>query len=363
MVKLKGQSNFNHGETVQTGILLCNLGTPDKPDRKSVKKYLKQFLSDPRVVEVPKIIWWPLLNFIILNTRPSKSAHAYSKIWTANGSPLLHYSENIVKALNNEFKQTTPWLSVKLGMRYGNPSIKHALDQLITEGAREIVFRPMFPQYASATTGSLLQCAFEYLSKLRWIPKVRFTTNYHNHEIYIKSLSNSIKNYWAKHGRPDRLLYSFHGIPKSTFLEGDPYHCQCHETARLVSEELTLSENFWSVSFQSRVGFAKWLSPYTDEEIIKTAKSDAKVLDVISPGFAVDCLETIEEIDMQYKELFIENGGRNLRYIASLNDSDQNIELYKTIILEELGSWGRRAPSNEREQLKAAKRAKAMGAM
>lgn len=362
MEKLKGQSKFKHGQTVKTGILLCNLGTPTNPDKKSVKKYLKQFLSDQRVVELPKILWWLILNVIILNTRPKRSAHAYAKIWTEKGSPLLFYSDNLTKALNHHLERETPWVTVSLGMRYGTPSILDALEKLIADGARQIIIIPMFPQYASATTGSILQLVFNYLSRLRWIPKTRYTTNYHNHPIYIKGLSDSIRNHWEKNGRPEKLLYSFHGIPESTFLEGDPYHCQCHETARLVSQALNLKTDFWSVSFQSRVGFAKWLSPYTDEEIVKLAKSNTRVLDVISPGFAVDCLETIEEINMQYKELFIEKGGKNLRYISSLNDGESNIELFKSMIFEELGSWAKEPPSKPEEQLAAAQRAKTMGA-
>ena len=362
MMKFKGQSDFIHGEPVKTGILLCNLGTPNEPDKRSVRKYLKQFLSDQRVVEIPKILWWPILNLIILNTRPKKSAHAYKKVWTEEGSPLLFHSNNLVKNLNNDLQQKASWLTVRLGMRYGNPSIENAIENLIDEGARRIIFIPMFPQYASATTGSILQLVFNFLSKLRWIPKVRFATSYHNHPIYIEALSGSIFNYWEKNGKPNRLLYSFHGIPESTFLKGDPYHCQCHETARLVSEKLGLKDSFWSVSFQSRVGFAKWLSPYTDEEITKTAKNEKGLLDVISPGFAVDCLETIEEINMQYRQLYIEEGGIDLRYIPALNDSNQNIQLFRNIILEELGSWSKTPPFLVEEQLAASQRAKAMGA-
>ena len=244
MEKLKGQSKFKHGRKVKTGILLCNLGTPTNPDKKSVKKYLKQFLSDQRVVELPKILWWLILNVIILNTRPKRSAHAYAKIWTEKGSPLLFYSDNLTKALNHHLERETPWVTVSLGMRYGTPSILDALEQLIADGARQIILIPMFPQYASATTGSILQLVFNYLSRLRWIPKTRYTTNYHNHPIYIKGLSDSIRNHWERNGRPEKLLYSFHGIPESTFLEGDPYHCQCHETARLVSQALELEGRF-----------------------------------------------------------------------------------------------------------------------
>ena len=238
MEKLKGQSKFKHGREVKTGILLCNLGTPSNPDKKNVKKYLKQFLSDRRVVELPKILWWLILNIIILNTRPKRSSHAYAKIWTEKGSPLLFYSDNLAKALDHHLERETPWVTVRLGMRYGTPSILDVLEKLIDDGARQIILIPMFPQYASATTGSILELVFNYLSRLRWIPKTRYTTNYHNHPIYIKGLSESIRNHWEKNGRPEKLLYSFHGIPESTFLEGDPYHCQCHETARLVSQAI-----------------------------------------------------------------------------------------------------------------------------
>ena len=245
-------------------------------------------------------------------------------------------------------------------MRYGNPSIGSALEALIDKGARQILVVPMYPQYAAATTGSIYDAVFNYCSSLRWIPQMRFTSNYHNEESYISALAKKIIDHWAQKGRSDKLLFSFHGIPKSTFLKGDPYHCQCQETARLVCEKIEIKPESAIVTFQSRVGFGEWLTPYTDDTLKNLATSGISTVDVICPGFAVDCLETLEEIAIQNKELFIEHGGKRLAYIDALNDSENHVNLLSDLIKKNLGDWYDVPPSTPEGQSTAAKRARAM---
>ena len=358
MTNFKGSKNFEHGKKISVGVLLCNLGTPDKPTRKAVKRYLAEFLSDPRIVELPRILWLPILHGIILNTRPTRSARAYSKIWTKSGSPLLFHSKNLKTQIERDLDRS--WVTFELGMRYGNPSIGSALEALIDKGARQILVVPMYPQYAAATTGSIYDAVFNYCSSLRWVPQIRFTSNYHNEESYISALAKKITDHWAQKGRSDKLLFSFHGIPKSTFLEGDPYHCQCQETARLVCEKIEIKPESAIVTFQSRVGFGEWLTPYTDDTLKNLATSGISTVDVICPGFAVDCLETLEEIAIQNKELFIEHGGKRLTYIDALNDSQNHVNLLSALIKTNLGDWYEVPPSTPEGQSTAAKRARAM---
>ena len=358
MTNFKGLKNFEHGQKTSVGVLLCNLGTPDEPTRKAVKRYLAEFLSDPRIVELPRILWLPILHGIILNTRPTRSARAYSKIWTKSGSPLLFHSKSLKTKIERDLDRS--WLTFELGMRYGKPSIGSALEALIDKGARQILVVPMYPQYAAATTGSIYDAVFDYCSNLRWVPQMRFTSTYHNEESYISALAKTIIDHWAQKGRSDKLLFSFHGIPKSTFLEGDPYHCQCQETARLVCEKIEIKPESAIVTFQSRVGFGEWLTPYTDDTLKNLATSGISTVDVICPGFAVDCLETLEEIAIQNKELFIEHGGKRLTYIDALNDSENHVTLLSTLIKTNLGDWYDIPPSTTEGQSTAAMRARAM---
>ena len=358
MSNFKGFKNFKHGENVQTGILICNLGTPDAATSKAVRRYLAEFLSDPRIVELPRFLWLPLLHGIILNVRPKRSAKAYAKIWTDSGSPLLLHSQNLRKKLENSIDRD--WLTFELGMRYGNPSIETALDKLIERGARQILVVPLYPQYAAATTASVYDAVFRYCAKLRWIPQLRFTSAYHREEKYISALVETIKRHWEQHGKSERFLFSFHGIPKSTFLEGDPYHCQCLETARLVIEELDIDPKLTLTTFQSRVGWGEWLKPYTDLALKEMAKAGVSTVDVLCPGFAVDCLETLEEIAIQYANLFQAHGGQKLTYINSLNDSNDHVRLLYDIIVKNLADWHNAPPSSKTEQALAAERAKIM---
>jgi ferrochelatase len=340
MKKFLGTENFAHGQTIKTGILICNLGTPDAPTKQAVKKYLAHFLSDPRIVELPRWIWWPILHGIILNTRPRKSARAYQSIWGEQGSPLLTSSKKIVAKLT-KLTQETGYSKIEyaLGMRYGNPSIPKAIDGLLKRNVRRILVFPMYPQYASATTASTYDAVFSHYKTLRWVPEIRLASDYHMDSGYIAAIRDSITTHWANNGKGELLLFSFHGIPKDTFLAGDPYYCQCQATARLVSEELGLSPDEWKVSFQSRVGPKEWLRPYTDQTLMKWADEGLKTVDVICPGFAVDCLETLEEIMILNQENFCRHGGDKLNYIAALNDSDQHISLLHKIITGHLGTW------------------------
>ena len=358
MSNFKGFKNFEHGKDVRTGILICNLGTPDAPTSKAVRRYLAEFLSDPRIIELPQFLWLPLLHCIILNSRPKRSAKAYAKIWTDSGSPLLVHSQNLRNKLEKCFDRN--WLTFELGMRYGNPSIEAALDKLIERGARQILVVPLYPQYAAATTASAYDAVFRYCANLRWIPQLRFTSAYHNEGKYISALVDTIKNHWERHGRSEKLLFSFHGIPRSTFLEGDPYHCQCLETARLVIEELDINPESALTTFQSRVGWGEWLKPYTDSTLKKMATEGISTVDAICPGFAVDCLETLEEIAIQNANLFQAHGGQRLTYINSLNDSDNHVELLRDVIIKNLADWHSVPPSSKTEQALAAKRAKIM---
>ena len=341
MPKLISEKDFSHGTPNSVGILLVNLGTPDNTKTSSVRRYLRQFLSDPRVIEVPKVIWWFVLNLFILPFRPSKSAEAYKEIWTKEGSPLLLYSEEITKKIQKSFneRELKNDFHVELAMSYGKPSIENSLNKLRKKNVRRILLLPMYPQYSSTTTGSVFENVTKVLSKQRWIPEFRHINQYHDNKAYIETISESIKEFWKSNGTSDRLLFSFHGLPKKMLLEGDPYHCQCYKTARLVSEKLELSENDWFVSFQSRLGPTKWLEPYTDETLKSWGEKKSGVVDVICPGFSVDCLETLEEIAMENAEYYEEAGGKKLRYIPALNSQQKHISFLINLIEKNISDW------------------------
>ncbi|MBG61094.1 MAG: ferrochelatase [Woeseiaceae bacterium] len=341
MPKLISEKDFSHGTPNSVGILLVNLGTPDNTKTSSVRRYLRQFLSDPRVIEVPKVIWWFVLNLFILPFRPSKSAEAYKEIWTKEGSPLLLYSEEITKKIQKSFngRELKNDFHVELAMSYGKPSIENSLNKLRKKNVRRILLLPMYPQYSSTTTGSVFENVTKVLSKQRWIPEFRHINQYHDNKAYIETISESIKEFWKSNGTSDRLLFSFHGLPKKMLLEGDPYHCQCYKTARLVSEKLELSEDDWFVSFQSRLGPTKWLEPYTDETLKSWGEKKSGVVDVICPGFSVDCLETLEEIAMENAEYYEEAGGKKLRYIPALNSQQKHISFLINLIEKNISDW------------------------
>lgn len=311
--------------TVKTGILLTNVGTPDAPTPQAVKKYLKEFLSDRRVVEIPKLIWWPILNGIILQTRPKKSAELYQKIWTEHGSPLLKYSQNIAEKLQQNLN-----MPVELGMHYGSPSIKTALLKLRAQDVKKIIVLPLFPQYSATTTASTLDRVADVLKTWRVVPEIQTINQYADHPLYIKAIANSIQQH--RTDQYQHLLFSFHGIPKKYADAGDPYPDLCYRTANLVANELKLSKDQWSIAFQSRLGRAKWLMPYTDKVLAELSRKNITDVRVICPGFAVDCLETLEEIAIRGREQFFESGGKNFYYVPALNDTIEHIEVLANIL-------------------------------
>jgi len=326
------------GKNKQIGILITNLGTPDSPTKKGLKKYLNQFLMDRRVVDISRLLWVPLLKLIILNVRPKKSAKLYKSIWTEDGSPLLAISKKILARLKDAFKDDKN-LFFDLGMRYGNPSIDKALNRFKEKGISKIVVLPLYPQAGSPTTSSTMDAVNKFLSEQSWTPNLRFISGYHDNDNYIDSISKSIEDSFSKNGKPDKLIFSYHGMPERYLHEGDPYFCFCHKTTRLVAEKLRLDKGDYEMAFQSRFGYEKWLQPYVDEMIPNLAKNGTKHLQIISPGFSVDCLETLEEIDIQYRELFEEHGGKKYSYIPCLNDSDEQIELVKSLIMNNSKGW------------------------
>ena len=318
------------------GVILTNLGTPNAPSKKALKKYLNQFLMDKRVIDLPRILWIPILKFIILNTRPRKSAKLYKSIWTDKGSPLMVYSKNILKKLS---KSVDERFTVVLGMRYGNPSIEKALEILKKKNISKIIVLPLYPQAGSPTTSSTFDVIANYLKNIPWMPNLRFVSGYHDHSDYIDAIVNSVNNSFNIHGKPDKLIFSFHGMPYRYLEKGDPYYCFCHKTARLTSEKLNLDKSSYEIAFQSRFGSDKWLEPYIDKLLIQEAKNGTKHIQVISPGFSVDCLETLEEISIQYRALFMDNGGKIFKYIPCLNDSENQIKLIKSIIDDCINDW------------------------
>ncbi len=340
MTKYIGQSAYAHGEPQRTGILLVNLGTPEEPTAKGLRPYLKQFLGDPRVIEWPAWLWKPILNGIVLNVRPKKSAKLYASIWTEEGSPLLVYSQSIADKLQANLQ--AEWgdnLRVKLAMRYGRPSIKERLAEFRKENVQRILILPLFPQYSATTTATIYDIVFDELRRYRWMPELRTINDYHDNPLYIQALADSIRKFWEGNGRSNKLLYSFHGIPQNYFEKGDPYYCFCQKTARLVSETLGLHQDDYQVCFQSRFGPEEWLQPYTDKTLEQWAHEGLESVDTICPGFAVDCLETLEEMAEQNREIFLEAGGKQYQYIPCLNDSEAQMRLMTDLARRHLQGW------------------------
>ena len=324
---------FDSGYSKKIGVLLTNLGTPDSPDRKGLKKYLNQFLSDRRVVDINRILWYLILKIVILNVRPSKSAALYKKIWTKEGSPLLAEMKKILE--NIQEKNKNPFFYFKLGMRYGNPSIQDALEEFKDSNISKILVLPLYPQAGSPTSSSTFDEVSNVLAKWPWLPNIRFVNGYHDNKNYINSISKSI----SEVGNLEHLIFSFHGMPVRYLRNGDPYYCFCHKTTRLVAENLKLKNIDYTLAFQSRFGREEWLKPYIDDIIVAKAKQGIRKLHIISPGFSVDCLETLEEIKIQYSELFIKNGGKELVYIPCLNSGEDHINMISDIIRENIKGW------------------------
>ena len=330
-----GEQNFDHNSSKKIGVLVCNLGTPDSFESKDVRKFLREFLSDGRVVEIPKIIWWFILNGIILLVRPSKSAKLYKSVWTKEGSPLMVFSQKLVSKLSKELPSN---FEIELSMRYGNPSIEKGLMSLKSKDCRNLIVLPLFPQYSGTTTGSIFDEVSRILQKWRWVPNLNFINSYHDDEDYITALSDSIREQ-IETISPQKIIFSYHGIPKKNFIEGDPYHCLCKKTSRLVAEKLGLEEEKYMTTFQSRFGRAEWLKPYTSETMENLPSENIKNILVVAPGFSVDCLETIEEIDEENKEIFIEAGGHKFDYAPCLNDSELHVSFIKNLIQKQTSIW------------------------
>lgn len=339
-MKYHGYPDFKHNQHGRVGVLLTNLGTPEAPTAKALRPYLKQFLWDPRVVEVPRPLWWLILNGIILRVRPKRSAAAYAEVWTDEGSPLLTHSLNQAKALQCALAESYgDQVIVDVAMRYGQPSIASVIDKMLSAGVRKLIVLPLYPQYSAATTGSTFDAIADEFKQRRWLPDFRFISHYHDHRGFIHAITNRIKAHWAEHGRTDKLLFSYHGMPQKYLENGDPYHCECHKTTRLIAEQLGLTPNEYLTTFQSRFGRDPWLQPYTDETLKALPKQGVKSVQIICPGFSSDCLETIEEIGGENCEYFLEAGGERYEYIPCLNAEPDHIELMRTLIEEQAKDW------------------------
>jgi len=342
---------YTHGTAAKTGILLVNLGTPDAPTAKAVRPYLKQFLGDARVVEIPKALWWLILNGIILNVRPKKSAEKYASVWLKEGSPLRVYTEQQAVKLRGFLGERTPApCIVDFAMTYGNPSIPDALRRLKEQNCQRILVVPLFPQYAASSTAPAFDQVFAELQQLRNQPALRTVRNFHDNPGYIQALAANINAYWVKHGRPEKLLMSFHGVPQYTQDLGDPYHCECHKTGRLLSEALGLTKDQYAVSFQSRFGRAEWIKPYTTATLLELGKQKTRRVDVVCPGFVADCLETLEEIAMEGREDFQHAGGGEYHYIPCLNGNDEWIHALTDLVMDNLQGWLTEPDAAKREQ-------------
>ncbi len=348
--------HFDHAAPECIGVLLTNLGTPASTATGDVRRFLREFLGDPRVVEVPRPIWWLVLNGVILNTRPRRSARAYEKVWQDDGSPLMIISERQAEALQAELAEEN--IAVELAMRYGQPSIADGLTRLKRRGATRVLVLPLYPQYSATTTATTFDAVASVLRKERRIPELRFVNHYHDEPAYISALAESVQSHRRQHGSADILVMSFHGIPKDYFDKGDPYFCECQKTARLLTEELGLSRDEWKVTFQSRLGPKQWLRPYTDETLRQMGEDGVKSVQVICPGFSVDCLETLEEIAMENRDVYLEAGGERYEYIPCLNDDPAHIAMMRQLVERHTMGW----PTSFESGLERQQRARALGA-
>ena len=314
-----------HNRARRVGVLLVNLGSPDAPTPSKIRRYLREFLGDPRVVNLPRSLWWVILNFIVLPFRPRKAAKAYREIWTEKGSPLIFFTRFLSEKLLENLAESN--VTVDYAMRYGKPVLADKLNAFHARNVDEIIILPLYPQYSSTTTASVYDAVDEVVKSWRHIPSLRFISDYHDHDAYIEAVADSIKRYWHKHGRNELLLMSFHGLPAKLTDLGDPYYHQCQKTAALIAERLSLHDNQWKLVFQSRFGKAEWLKPYCLEVLQDLPQQGNQEVDIVCPGFAVDCLETLEEIAIANKDVFLQAGGKSYRYIPALNDSDIHIKL------------------------------------
>jgi len=322
------------------GVLLVNSGTPDSTSTRDVRRFLAGLLGDPRVVELPRWLWWPVLHGIILRTRPFRSARKYRRIWTDQGSPLLVHSEALRTRVTRELGQRVlAPITVEIAMLYARPGVESALQRLRSAGARRILVVPMFPQYSGVSTGAVFDQVTAVLRTWRWLPELRFVSGYHDHPAYLQALKESVLRHRRTEGPAAHLVMAFHGIPQRYFDAGDPYFCFCQKTGRLLAEELGLADGSWTVSFQSRFGPGRWLQPYTDEVIGALPGRGIREVTVISPGFAADCLETLEELAIEARETFLQAGGTRFEYIPALNADDAHARMFADLIGQHLSGW------------------------
>lgn len=331
---------FDAGRPDQTGILITNLGTPDAPETGALRRYLKEFLSDPRIVDLPRPLWWLILNLVILNIRPRRSAAAYRTVWTERGSPLMFNTHDQAQALQalmaERFGEN---VKVEFAMRYGNPSMSDGIQKLLDQGVARLLVLPLYPQYSGAANGSTFDALGQDMAKRRWLPELRFANQYFDNPAYIRAVADSIRQFQKKHGEPDKLLFSYHGIPKRYCDNGDPYPLECFATSKLIAEELGLQAAGFETIFQSRFGREEWLQPYADETLKKLPDQGTRSVQVVCPGFSADCLETLEEIGVENRDYFLEAGGEKYAFIPCLNSDEQHIQALAAIVEQHIGDW------------------------
>ncbi|WP_322406427.1 ferrochelatase [Idiomarina sp. PL1-037] len=350
-MKYQGSPGFSHGQADKIGVLVTNLGTPQAPTKKALKPYLKEFLSDPRVVEVPRLLWFLILNGVILRFRPKRSAEAYKTVWTDRGSPLLFHTQDQASAIEAKLKQT--WgdnIVVDFAMRYGNPALGDVVEKMMQKGVRKLLVLPLYPQYSASTTASTFDALAKDFTKRRWLPELRFITHYHDFSPFIEAAAQRIERHWDAHGRADKLLFSYHGIPLRYLKNGDPYHCECYKTSRLLAERLGLGKDEYLTTFQSRFGREEWLQPYTDMTMKALPGKGVKSVQVFCPGFSSDCLETVEEIGEENREYFMESGGERYEYISALNAESGHIDALSQLIENNLQGWSVEEVTEQRQQ-------------
>jgi protoporphyrin/coproporphyrin ferrochelatase len=340
MARYAAEPPHDHGTAPRVGILLINLGTPDSATVADVRRYLAEFLWDPRLVEIPRPLWWLILHLVILRLRPKQSARRYAQIWTPDGSPLRIHTERQAKMLRGFLgERLKTLLAVQYAMRYGKPSVADALTELKAQGCDRILALPLYPQYAASTTASAMDALGAALATMRNQPALRTVKHFHDDRGYIAALAQGITDYWTRNGRPDVLVMSFHGVPRFTLERGDPYFCECQKTGRLLAEALHLTEDRYRITFQSRFGRAEWLKPYTAEVLLELGRQKLERVDVVCPGFVCDCLETLEEIALEGKAVFLGAGGRAFHYIPCLNERDDWLHALTDIAIANLHGW------------------------
>jgi len=355
------EPTYTHGQPARTAILYCNLGTPAAPTAPALRRYLAEFLGDERVVEIPKPIWWLILHGIILRVRPAKSAAKYASIWRPEGSPLMVHTRQQAQALQAQLQARGHHVRVRHAMRYGEPSIGAEMDALKAEGVQRVLVVPAYPQYSGTTTASVFDALYRWGLRVRLLPELRFVNRYHDDPGYIAALAARVRAHWQAHGQGQVLVMSFHGVPERTLQLGDPYHCECMKTGRLLMEALGLSREQVRVTFQSRFGKAKWLEPYTEPTLVALAEQGVRNVDVICPGFTGDCLETLEEIQQEAQEAFLHAGGDRFGYIPCLNDSAAWIDALTRLCETHLQGWPTGLPDATEGQA-SRDRARALGA-